>query len=229
MKLLVDVGNTRAKAVLSHHGRLEKVRFDLSLFEHYPIDQLVYAAVRDDEQVIELLDQASIHGAQVTSVQTAKEAFGVHCAYPNFETLGIDRWLSVLGGVKEYPNQNLIIVDAGTATTVDFVTDEKLHLGGWIVPGLKLMTSAIADKAQKVFDGNQADYTDQIGTNTPQALKSGCLAAQLGLIQHAIDYFDRPAQLILLGGSATVIMSQLALSNTFYHDPLLVFKGMDLF
>ena len=129
---------------------------------------------------------------------------------------------------KAYPNQHVIVVDAGTATTVDFVTSDNHHLGGWIVPGLDLMTSSIAQRAVKVFDDDNTTFNHGFGQTTPAALKSGCLAAQLGLIHQAVSMFDREAVLILAGGSAPLLLEHIQALNP-VHDPMIVFKGLDRF
>lgn len=228
MKLLVDMGNTRSKAVLSDNGKLVSVEYCLSLFEQYDIDELTYASVRHDENAKELEAKAKSVGAVVKEVKTGSEAFGVKCAYRRFQTLGIDRWLAVLGAVAQLPGKNVIVVDAGTATTVDFVTQDKQHLGGWIVPGLELMTSSIAERADKVFDDAQTGFESAIGVTTPEALKYGCLAAQLGIVHQAVAYFNRPFELIIAGGTASLMLEPLKQYHP-RHDELIVFKGLDLF
>ncbi|MCJ8275116.1 MAG: type III pantothenate kinase [Psychrosphaera sp.] len=228
MKLLVDIGNTRSKAVLSDNGKLTPISYHLDLFEQFDIKQLTYASVRHDEAAISLEAKARKVGASLTQVKTSSEAFGVKCAYEKYQTLGIDRWLAVLGAVHEFPNQNVIVVDAGTATTVDFVHSNKVHEGGWIIPGLELMTSSIAEKADKVFDDIDTDYRYGLGKATPEALKFGCLAAQLGVVRQAVEYFGQATKLVITGGTASLMLKPLADLNP-HHDDLIVFKGLDLF
>lgn len=226
MKLLIDIGNTRTKAVLSDDGKLTPIDYNLDIFDQYSISQVTYASVGHKSRADSLRQKAQQVGASIIEVTTAKEAFGVQCAYANYHTLGIDRWLAALGAANEYPNQNVIIVDAGTATTVEFVSKDKKYLGGWIVPGLDLMTSSVTSQTEKVFDSNDTDFIYGIGQNTPAALKSGCLAAQLGLIHQAVAHFNREAVLVIAGGTAALLVEHVATLNPI-HDPLIVFKGLD--
>jgi type III pantothenate kinase len=228
VKLLVDRGNTRTKAVLSDNGKLTVIPFSLDLFDQYDIKQLNYASVRHDAQSKSLIEKAEQSSAKIVRVKTSCEAFGVKCAYENFQTLGIDRWLAVLGAVSEYPNQNVIVVDAGTATTVDFVTADKVHTGGWIIPGLSLMTTSVTEQTDKVFDDIGTDYRYDVGKATPEALKFGCLAAQLGIVRQAVDYFGSEAQLVIAGGTASLMLESLVDLEP-HHDDLVVFKGLDIF
>ncbi len=228
MKLLVDVGNTRAKAVLLEDGQFTPIAYSLHLFERFAIKQLNYACVRHDDSVKNLLEKAQHHGVEIVEATTNSHAFGVQCAYEHYQTLGIDRWLAVIGASQTFPEQNVVVVDAGTAITVDFVTAQKQHLGGWIVPGLELMTSSIAQRADKVFDDPNTIYQCDIGKSTPQALKSGCLAAQIGLVRQAMTQFDVNATLVLCGGTAPLMLEPLASFNPI-HDELIVFKGLAQF
>jgi type III pantothenate kinase len=227
-KLLVDIGNTRTKAVLSDKGQLTPIEYTPAIFEHYDVSQVTFAAVGHQSRVDELTTKARQTGAAVVEVVTQAQAFGVKCAYDNFQTLGIDRWLGVLGAAREYPGQNVIVVDAGTAITVDFISAEQIHLGGWIVPGLDLMTQSVTSQTQKVFDDNNTEFTYALGTNTPAALKSGCLAAQLGLIHQGIAHFNREAVLIVAGGTGPLLIEHITHLKPI-HDPLIVFKGLDRF
>jgi len=238
MKLLLDIGNTRIKAVLSEptvsentafeRSQLTPVPFDLALFEQYPISQVSCSSVRLAERIEDIIQAAQNKGIKVVEATTAAQAFGVRCAYENCKTLGIDRWLAVLGAAREYPEQDVIVIDAGTAITVDFLTAELQHLGGWIVPGLELMTSSIATLADKVFDDANTQYAYGAGDTTPKALKYGCLAAQCGIVDQAVNYFDRPAKIIITGGTSELMLPYIT-KNSVVHDPMIVFKGLDRF
>ncbi|WP_352284776.1 type III pantothenate kinase, partial [Pseudoalteromonas sp. Q18-MNA-CIBAN-0097] len=80
-------------------------------------------------------------------------------AYEHVGNLGIDRWLALIAGFTLYPNTACIVVDAGTATTIDVLDSEGLHLGGWILPGLDLMTSSLTQNTQRVFDDGKTPFT----------------------------------------------------------------------
>lgn len=228
MKLLLDIGNTRTKAVLSDGSGLVPVEYSLSLIDQLPIKQISYASVKDAKNIHPLIELAKTKNIRLTEVKTQAKAFGVTCAYQQFQTLGIDRWLAVLGAVSDYSDKDVIIVDAGTATTVDFVTKDKEHIGGWIIPGLELMTSSIAQRADKVFDDMNTEYRYDVGKATPEALKFGCLAAQIGIVHQAFDFFSPTAQLVICGGNGPLILKSLTQFNPHY-DELIVFKGLSLF
>jgi type III pantothenate kinase len=228
MKLLLDIGNSRIKAALSAEGRLVKVDFNLGLFHRHRITQLTYASVRMPTRNASIIAAAIEADVKVIEVKTQAEAFGVKCAYDNYHTLGIDRWLAVLGAADLYPDEDVIVVDAGTATTVDFVSADKQHLGGWIIPGLELMTRSITSQTDKVFDEDSTAFAYGPGKTTPQALKYGCMAAQCGIVTQAVNDFDRPARLVLTGGTAPLMLPHLEQYNP-DHQELIVFRGLALY
>ena len=64
--------------------------------------------------------------------------FLLEIVYGTPKTLGVDRMVLAAGAVLLYPNQNTLIIDAGTCVTYDFVTSKNEYLGGAISPGLRL-------------------------------------------------------------------------------------------
>lgn len=228
MKLLLDIGNTRIKAVIAEGDTLTSVPFDFSLFSQYPISQLTYASVRLAQRIEDIIAVATDNHIPCIEATTSAQAFGIQSGYDKFETLGIDRWLAVLGAAGEYPQTDVIVVDAGTATTVDFLTKENQHLGGWIIPGLHLMTSSIANQADKVFDEANTAFAYGAGDSTPKALKHGCLAAQCGIVDQAVRCFNKQAKIILTGGSADVMLPHLS-HHQIIRDDMIVFKGLARF
>ena len=58
--------------------------------------------------------------------------------YATPETLGVDRIALIVAAVTQYPNKNVLVIDAGTCITYDFKTDKEIYLGGGISPGLQL-------------------------------------------------------------------------------------------
>ena len=63
--------------------------------------------------------------------------------YATPKTLGIDRIALVSASVNNYPDKNVLIIDAGTCITYDFITDKNEYLGGAISPGLRMRYKAL--------------------------------------------------------------------------------------
>lgn len=101
---------------------------------------LVRSEKANAEKYLTTLEQA--FGCQVYFAEVAKKQQGLSIAYTEPSNLGVDRWLAMLAGWQQY-QQALVIIDAGTALTVDFVAAEGQHLGGCIAPGLGLLKQSL--------------------------------------------------------------------------------------
>ncbi|WP_199609802.1 type III pantothenate kinase [Flocculibacter collagenilyticus] len=243
VQLLIDIGNTASKSFLYYADKKNSAEKFIRVpceYAHIPfndIQHIYIASVSHCDSVSDIVAEAANRGVGTTHIVTEKKAFGVECAYKNYQTLGIDRWLAILGSVEKYPETNLIIVDAGTATTVDIVSyhhatvalpARTIHLGGWIAPGIDLMLNSITQNTKKVFSDSETEFKHEFGKNTPQALKSGVLASQCGLIRHAISLAGNEYKILITGGNASLIVNGIDDIETTI-EPLLVFEGLARF
>ena len=161
----------------------------------------------------------------------------LHCGYPQTVQLGVDRWAGLAGARALYPDEHVIIMDYGTATTVDFLAADGRHLGGWISPGLRdslrlllrrlAHPPALADADEDALlqlTAADASY----GTDTRTALAAGVVHAQAGIIAQArllAARADWPAcRVIVTGGDAQYLLPLLDKAVTW--QPLLLFIGM---
>lgn len=232
MNILIDSGNTKCKFAVYEKGYVKRVtKAEAIQCLNYTLS-VIFADVANSDELNEFLAVANELRVPVKNVVVSKQAFGIECAYESFETLGIDRWLSILGAEQLLANKDVIVMDAGTAITVDILSKDKKHLGGWIVPGLKLMEETIVNKAPNVFLANNTFY-EPFGTSTPNALRSGCINAGVGLVQRAVDLFKTDQNeaseptILLTGGDAELISNHLKITHVI--NPDLVFIGLARF
>lgn len=142
-------------------------------------------------------------------------AGGVVNGYRQPGQLGADRWASLVAArrrilASEAPSRAAIVVNAGTAVTVDALDGGGRFLGGLILPGLRLMLRVLAENtaALKLAPGAFAAFPD----NTPDALYSGAVQAVTGAIQRLRARLDRDgedARCFLAGGAAQEILPHL--------------------
>jgi type III pantothenate kinase len=146
--------------------------------------------------------------------------------------LGTDRWHAALGACVQRPGTSLVVVNAGTATTVDCVRHrgETEFIGGCIAPGVRLMLESLArgTAGLPLADGATADFP----ASTDQAIMTGVLDAQAGLVERVWHRFTAalgaaPA-LLVGGGHADAIVARLAadLAPAIEHN--LVLRGLAL-
>ena len=125
-----------------------------------------------------------------------------------------------------------VVIDAGTAVTIDALDDTGQHLGGQILPGVTLMAQALAGSTSDIPDAsrrsarNVNDIT-MFAQNTGGAVAYGALNAVVGAIERAQDVMvsegHSPA-IVLTGGGASRILS--SLSDVPDHRPHLVLQGL---
>jgi type III pantothenate kinase len=120
--------------------------------------------------------------------------------YRDCTQLGADRWHSLIAARAAHPGRSLVVVTAGTATTVDGVTIDGSFIGGVIAPGVRLMYEALARGTARLpaSRGTMVAYPD----NTDDAIASGVLGSQLGLIERFVRSFrvEHGNPLVVLSG-----------------------------
>jgi type III pantothenate kinase len=230
MILLVDVGNTALKLALYHKGEITLTSLDV--LQWHTINQVIYSNVASTDTLHQLLTLASDHKIACQQAVVTAQCADVVCGYENFQTLGVDRWLVVLACVDLFISQkkcrNVIIVDAGTATTIDVVDQHFQHLGGWIIPGLELMVDSVTSRTEQVFVDHTTPFISQFGRDTPAALKNGCLAATLGAVQMSLNLTRDDALIVFTGGYGEFLQQEFGnlLPNRSCFNDSLIFKGL---
>mgnify|MGYP000719134223 FL=1 len=234
MNLLIDVGNTYLKCcTYNESAGYQRVGAEWVFHNIQKIDSMIYAQVAESAELDSIIKLAADNDIGVVEARVSAESFGVRCAYPNFETLGVDRWLAVLAAAHLYKNQDVLVIDSGTALTIDVVTENGNHLGGWITPGLQLMQQSIIEKAPGVF-GHESHHNEHFGTNTPSALYHGCVNALVGAVEMAKNYLQNiefhaseNLKIVLTGGDAPILASYMNMDVQV--EPNLIFIGLNRF
>ncbi len=161
---------------------------------------------------------------------------GVIIKYDNPKQIGADRIVNVVSAHAKYPG-NLIIVDFGTATTFDAVTDKPEYLGGTIAPGLKISGDALFEKTAKLPRVEIEEPGHVICKNTIESMQSGLVYGYMGLVDSIIErmkvqlasHTGRPASditVIATGGFATLISS--GTKGIDHVDKMLTLDGLKL-
>ena len=158
------------------------------------------------------------------------EALGVQCAYRDHGRLGIDRWLALLAGWSLAAGP-CVVVDAGTALTLDWVDRSGQHQGGLILPGLRLGIGALLQGTSNVLvDFDKLDQAEVLpGRNTTDAVYNGALFAQVATVEYALKQLQQQepaAKLLITGGDGALVGRHLGCHYQFIED--LVFQGMRL-
>ena len=180
--------------------------------------------------VAERLQQHLIdHGAQVQVVD--RQNFSLRTAIRNFDTVGIDRLASATAANRlRSPERAAIVVDAGSAITVDCVSHEGVFLGGMIAPGLRLCAQTLATNTNQLPKIEIPDAVPpMIGDETTSAIQAGVywlVAAGIdGILGRLKQELVRPCDVFATGGSMPWLLTHFARHQPI-HLPHLVLSGL---
>ncbi len=230
--LAVDAGNSRIKWGLWDASWLRQdsvARNDAPLLADtwQALDrprQLIASNVAG-VQVSEWLNAwARSQGLAVRWVTSRSEQCGVRNGYLEPAQLGADRWAALIAA-RHLTAGPALAVNAGTAVTIDALTQEGEFLGGLIVPGLDLMASALARGTAEL--PRVAGSITLFPETTADAIASGAMQAVCGAIERmerALAERGSEPQIILSGGAAQLIRTHLG--RPAHLVPNLVLEGL---
>jgi type III pantothenate kinase len=160
--------------------------------------------------LISLLTEA--FGVSVVCAAPSREMSGVRNGYEEFERLGLDRWLAMLGGFHLAAGACLVL-DFGTAVTADFISRDGEHLGGFICPGMPLMRNQLRTHTRRIRYGDLAAERalESLipGRTTVEAVERGCSLMLRGFVltqlELARSYWGDDFAVFLTGGDAGLV------------------------
>jgi type III pantothenate kinase len=130
---------------------------------------------------------------------------GLQVDYEPPTAVGADRLANAVAAVHHF-GKPVIVVDFGTATTLDAVSRENVYVGGAILPGVELMLESLAGRTARLPRIAIEGACHPIGKSTPESLRSGVILGSVGAIEHLIRQFKQElgdeAQVIATGGLA---------------------------
>lgn len=154
---------------------------------------------------------------------------GLRVKYRNPVEVGADRIANAIAATHLFANQNMIIVDMGTATTFCVVTDERDYLGGSIVAGLRLCMEALESKTAKLPSVEIVASREVLGRSTVESIQSGLYYAHIGAIKEISarltqECFDGKKPLIIGTGGFASLFEKEKIFDIILPD--LVLKGL---
>jgi len=236
MILLVDIGNSRTKYLASSQLGTENYQVinNSELNAQWlnrnwlKVEKVILANVSQSAHTDVISEWADVKGVSLVVVESEAQRFGVKSGYQHPNQLGIDRWLAIVGAAKLFKSKNILIVDAGTATTFDLLSAEQQHLGGWILPGIDLLFNSLLKNTSKIEAEQIKVPALSFGTNTSENVNNACWAATIGAIELAVTratselgYIDF---VILTGGNAKNLQSMIQYDTVIENN--LIFHGL---
>ena len=191
MNLCLDFGNTYVKAsIFNNREEVYYYRdFDISvakvesLTKEYPIKTAIISSTRN-------LDKEYLHQVRqkIHLIQLNEDVLvPIKNLYQTPKTLGRDRLAGVVAAHALFPDENCVVIDAGTCITMDFIDKGGNYHGGNISPGISMRRQAMNDFTDKLPLVPFEYPEDFIGKNTTEALQNGILRGTIYEIETFID------------------------------------------
>jgi type III pantothenate kinase len=233
LNLIVDIGNTLVKLAVFDRGEIvaqhcvERLHPSMlgELLAAWPVRQAVVASTRGEVDEIAELLRPQVEYLLEFSSQTPVP---IGNAYLTPDTLGRDRLAAAVGATVLYPGRNVLIVDFGTAVTVDLVTSDGVFRGGCISPGMKTRFRSLHDYTAKLPLCTATGDEALSGLTTGQAIELGVMN---GITFEIEGYMARMREkiddlcVIFTGGDAKFFVKRI--KNTIFANCNLVFCGLN--
>jgi type III pantothenate kinase len=260
LDLLLDIGNTRSKWLITKSNIESPLTIEHSgvINNHDLIDQiqLQFAFLNESQQgafiksiyctcvgQINFLNawQAHFPSAKLHQLTSEITIPGFENGYQRPSELGTDRLAGMLGAIRLFPLKNILVIAAGTATTIDYLHQGSQFKGGWIMPGLDLMLKSLGKSTANLptlvaheMPTRTANLLGipfiPLGTSTKDAIEMGACLATIGAIQQAIKQLNDLDLVLMTGGNALILDAYLrpdAKAVSFIQEPNLILLGIN--
>lgn len=229
MNLIIDIGNTNVKtAVFENQKIVAKTVFKTSKIiseikkqvKKYPIKNGIISSVaslssKKQERLLEILPLHYV---------THKTKIPFTNLYKTPKTLGVDRITVATNAIKKFPNKNVLVIDAGTCITFDFVTQNAEYLGGAIAPGIEMRLQALHVFTAKLPKVKKENINYYVGKSTDESILSGVvngITQEIDGVIHQYKKEYRNLTVVLTGGDTNFLAKQLK-SGIFAHQNFLL-------
>ncbi|RNC85911.1 MAG: type III pantothenate kinase [Balneola sp.] len=229
--LFVDIGNSAVKVAVKNQDNwkvhsyqyAEEAAHEINNRLH-PVQKIVLSSVRESTRDVimseiqaHLVDELTVHDIPSEKLD-----------YRTPKTLGMDRFLVCLGA-HSVEKKAVLVIDAGTACTIDFMDEEGVFRGGVIMPGLNPLLTIFNHNAPALPEVSLKIPDLFPGKSTEESLQWGQVAFwvdgvknQLNRFQSAFGEFD----LFLSGGDVEAVHKLLGMNTRIEKD--LIFRGMEM-
>ena len=221
MNLIIDIGNTNGKIAVFKHDKIVKVDTvktsniieGINKFtqKYKAINRAIVSnvSINDNHEIKEHLSLQSIYFLSENLKLPFKNL------YKSKERLGSDRIALASAAIKHYPNSNVLVIDAGTCITMDFIDKKGNYHGGSISPGIDMRYSSLNNYTSNLPKLEKNDPSDIIGSSTEDSIHSGIVNGVIFEIRESISEYQgryEGIKVILTGGDSVFLSKPLKIS-----------------
>lgn len=231
MHIVIDGGNTRIKVAQFQQEKLQNIEvfgdqkaLNIFLKECLSAEAIIISNVGNWQ----FAPLETFKGVCILLDSTTAVPFLSLYASP--KTLGNDRRALAAAALSEYPQQNCLVLDAGTCLTCDFVDKDGRYYGGAISPGLNMRFTALNTYTQNLPKINWSDKNlpSLIGDSTANSILSGVVRGYLAEIEGIIEQYKGEfpdLRIVLCGGDTSLLLPWL--KNDIFAPSNFLIKGLE--
>src|SRR5690554_2102736 len=234
MNLIIDIGNSRTKFWLfnqnyevesAYVGELQLIHIDNVLAKHESLDKVILSTVKDYPEDLKIHLKKNFKKFIELDEHTP---LPVKNNYLTKRTLGKDRIAAAAGAAYLYPGRNVLVIDAGTAITYDFIDERNGYMGGNISPGLEMRYKALNLFTNKLPLLEADEFNGFLGQSTHDAIHAGIQKGLLYEVDGVINAFKenyRNLCVIITGGNDNFFDKKL--KNSFFVHYNIIAIGLN--
>ena len=234
MKLIIDIGNTNAK--LAVYDLKHQVDFFVTpkedfnkvtkqvILKHEKIKNIILSSVSDCDISILKKDFTE----KEISILDYNFKFPFTNNYKTLKTIGLDRLVLVSAAFDKFPNKNVLVIDAGTCITYDYIDSKKIYQGGAISPGLRMRYESLNKQTKNLPLLDPKLPNTIIGNSTKNSVHSGVVYGIINEIEGVIEQYNKEfvdLKVVLTGGDTKFLFKQL--KNSIFANQNLLLIGLN--
>jgi type III pantothenate kinase len=244
--ILIDAGNSCLKIskletldcleiiynILDYIDLYSKLMISL---QDYPISKVLVCNV-NNSIIVDIISNVidKLWHTKILLVVVQQNKYNLFTNYTNPTCLGVDRWVAMIAARNEF-SKTLCVIDCGTAVTIDVISNNGIHLGGLITPGIKILRHSLGLKTNNLplvesLDIKINNELTLLAINTQDAILDGTLYQLTAYIERMVSEikqkFGNDIICIITGGDANKI--QLLIDHHFYYRETLVLNGIKI-
>ena len=217
--LFVDIGHSAVKW-RTFNSKVSKENVESFSASNIPNSECIWLSAVAHPNMV---DSIKTEFVNVELVLPSKKHSNLTIAYETPSELGVDRFLAMLGAIDNFPSTNLLVIDLGSALTIDIVNEDGIHKGGLIMPGLMTLRKSFV----KFSTENMSQGLKGLQNNTKDAWLSGTETMLIVTIKEQIKDFQSQysnGSVLMTGGDITKLSSELPQSLNYFEN--LVLDGL---
>jgi type III pantothenate kinase len=229
MLAAIDSGNSSIKIGIFNEGKLESIANSVSILEIpgiikiNKVDKIIISDTGGHNQALSSMLSSTNKVLYVSSGLR----FPFTIRYNTPETLGTDRISAIAGAWNRYAGSDILVIDAGTCITYDFIDREGNYWGGGISPGIDMRLKSLHSSTANLPEVKLSDDFDLTGKDTRSSILSGTLGGIVSELNGMIETYRRKhpgIRVVLCGGSSGFFESKI--KDSIFVVPDLVLWGL---